>query len=87
MSDDLTRQITGIIARVQKLGPDAVTIDKTFEELNIDSLDGVNIIFALEDEFSIAIPDEAGRSIRTVREMVEGVARLLAEKDTSAAGS
>jgi acyl carrier protein len=87
MSDDLTRQITGIIARVQKLGPDAVTIDKTFEELNIDSLDGVNIIFALEDEFSISIPDEAGRSIRTVREMVEGVSRLLAEKDASAAGS
>ena len=87
MPDDLTSQITAIIARVQKLGPDTVTIDKTFEELSIDSLDGVNIIFALEDEFSIAIPDEAGRSIRTVREMVEGVSRLLAEDDKSAAGS
>ena len=85
MSDDLTRQITGIIARVQKLAPDTVTIDKTFEELNIDSLDGVNIIFALEDQFAISIPDEAGRSIRTVREMVEGVSRLLAAKDAAAA--
>ena len=87
MSDDLTRQIIGIIARVQKLAPDTVTIDKTFEELNIDSLDGVNIIFALEDEFTISIPDEAGKSIRTVRQMVEGVSQLLAEKDKSAASS
>lgn len=80
MSDELIAQVTGIIAQTQRLPKESVTLDKTFEELKIDSLDGINILFALEGEFNIDIPDEEARSIRTVREMVEGVEKLLAAK-------
>ena len=53
--------------------------DSTFAELNIDSLDGINILFAVESEFNINIPDEAAQSIRSVRDVVDGIAKLLAE--------
>jgi acyl carrier protein len=85
MSNELIARVTGVIARTQKIPPETVTIDKTFEELNIDSLDGINILFALEGEFDLDIPDDAARGIRTVREMVEGIEKLLAAKSQSGA--
>jgi len=44
----------------------------------MDSLDQLNLLFALESDFNISIPDEEAKSIRTVREMVEGVRKLAA---------
>jgi acyl carrier protein len=81
MSEDLIERVAGVIAKTQKIPPESVTIDKTFAELKIDSLDGINILFALEEEFAVDIPDESARQIRTVREMVEGIAKLLALKN------
>ena len=80
MSDEFAARVAGVIAKTQKISPESVTLDKTFEELKIDSLDGINILFALESEFEIDIPDEAARQIKTVREMTEGVEKLVAAK-------
>jgi len=77
MSDELTQKVLAVIASTQRIPVESVTIDSTFEELGIDSMDGVNIMFALENEFSTTIPDEDAKSIRTVREMVEGIRKLL----------
>ena len=80
MPDELISRVTGVIAKTQHLPPESVTIDSTFEELKIDSLDGINILFALESEFDLDIPDDAARKIRSVREMVDGIEKLLAAK-------
>ncbi len=77
MSDELAQRVIHVIAATQHIEPDKISIDSTFQELNIDSLDGINILFALENEFNISIPDEAARSIRGIRDMVDGVRRLL----------
>ena len=65
------------IAKTQKIPVESVTLDKTFEELKIDSLDGINILFALESEFKVDVPDEAARQILSVRAAVEGIQKLL----------
>jgi acyl carrier protein len=80
---ELAARVAGVIARTQKIPAESVTLEKTFEELNIDSLDGINILFALETEFQIDIPDDAAAKIRSVREMVEGVEHLIAAKAAS----
>jgi acyl carrier protein len=80
MPDQLIDRVAAVIAKTQHIPPETVTIDKTFEELNIDSLDGINILFALESEFDVDIPDDAARRIRTVREMVDGIEKLLTTK-------
>jgi acyl carrier protein len=74
--DDLTSRVLRIIAETQRKDLAQVTMDSTFEELGIDSMDGVNIIFALENEFNINVPDEEVKNIRSVRDMVEGVRKL-----------
>jgi acyl carrier protein len=85
MSDELTQRVLKTIASAQRIPVEKVKIDSTFEELGIDSMDGVNILFALENEFNITIPDEAAKQIRSIREMVEGVDKLLNESPASAA--
>ncbi len=74
---DLTDHVIKVIADTQKMSPDLIGREATFEELKFDSLDGINILFALENEFDINIPDEAARQIKSIPEMVEGIDKLL----------
>jgi len=73
-----------IIAKSKGISPDTITLASTFEELNVDSLDKINISFEVEEAFNIDIPDEALGTIKTVGDMVEGVTRLQAAKSPSA---
>ena len=78
MSDDVLHRVIAVIAATQRIPAESITADSTFEELKIDSLDGINILFAIENEFNINVPDEAAKSLRGVRDMVAGVEKLLA---------
>jgi acyl carrier protein len=84
MSDDLIQRVLKVIAASKRLSPESVTIDSQFVDLGIDSMDAVEILFALENEFDINIPDEDVRSVRNVRQMCEGVDKLVAAKSTGA---
>jgi acyl carrier protein len=79
-TDQLGTQVIRVIAQTQRIPVASISLDSTFEELKIDSLDGINIVFALENEFGINIPDEGVQNLRSVRETVEGVKKLVAEK-------
>jgi acyl carrier protein len=76
---DLTDRVLRIIADNQRKDVSLVTTDSSFEELGIDSMDAVNIVFALENEFNINVPDEEMKNIRSVRDIVEGVHKLVEE--------
>jgi acyl carrier protein len=79
MSDVANRCIE-IIAKAKGIPADTITLASTFEELNIDSLDKINISFEVEEAFNIDIPDEALGTIKTVGDMVDGVTKLQAAK-------
>ncbi len=85
MSEELIQRVRTVIANTQRIPVEKVTIDSTFQELGIDSMDGVNILFALENEFNITIPDEAAKQIRDVRQVIEGVEKLMAAGGAEAA--
>jgi acyl carrier protein len=77
---ELSNRVRRVIANTQRVAPESVTMDKTFAELNIDSLDGINIVFALENEFGISIPDDGVENMRSVRDAVDGVRKLVDQK-------
>lgn len=83
-TDDLAAHVIRVIATTQRIPVESITLDSTFEQLNIDSLDGINIVFAIENEFEINIPDAAVQNLRSVRETVDGVQQLLAQKSQPA---
>ena len=80
MSEDLIQRVLKTIAASKRIPRDSVTIDSQFEQLGIDSMYAVEILFALENEFDINIPNEEVQQVRNVRQMCEGVAKLVAAK-------
>lgn len=63
-------KIKSIIVEQLGVDEDEITLDTTFADLNADSLDIVELIMALEEEFNLDIPDEDAEKIRTVGDAV-----------------
>ena len=76
MHDELTERVIRVIAETQKIPAESIQPSSTFEELKIDSLDGINIMFGLENEFNINIPDDTVRELRTVGDVIQGIRTL-----------
>ena len=71
MSEELIQKITKVI--VEKLGvtEDKVKPEAAFaEDLGADSLDQVELVMALEDEFDIEIPDEEAEKLKKVGDVI-----------------
>jgi acyl carrier protein len=80
---NIEAKVIEIVTREQHLDPGTVKPDSTFAELGIDSLDGVNILFALEQEFKIDIPDSIAQNMRSVRQVVDALTRVIEGQDVS----
>ena len=54
--------------------------DNSFEELGVDSLAAIEILFEVEEEFELNIPGDAGKMsrLKTVQDVIDGVERFLA---------
>ena len=86
MTKAVGERVLEVIAHTRHLPIETVTLESTFQELNIDSLDGMNIVFAIEEEFSVNVPDDAAAALRSVRDVVDGIEKLLAQKQQATAG-
>lgn len=79
-------RVIRIIAEQAVLEPSDVTLDSTLEGLGIDSLGLVESIFAIEEAFDISVPfnanepSESDFDISSVRSIVAGIERLIAEQ-------
>jgi len=80
MSDELIQRVIKTIATTKRIPIENVTLESSFLDLGIDSMDAVEILFALEGEFDINIPDDEVRSVRGIRQMCAGVERLVLAK-------
>ncbi|MEZ5353078.1 MAG: acyl carrier protein [Bryobacteraceae bacterium] len=77
MSDDFAQRVISCVAVTQRIPAESITLNSSFEELKVDSLDGINILFALENEFSVNIPDEAAKNLQTVGDLARGLHDLI----------
>ncbi len=67
-----TDKIVTIIAEQLQIDEDQVTPDASFmDDLGADSLDTVELIMALEEEFDMEIPDSEAEKIRTVKDALD----------------
>lgn len=75
MSDDIARRVKEIIA--EQLGVEAAQVvpkASFMDDLGADSLDTVELVMALEEEFDLEIPDEDAEKIQTVYDAIEYIA-------------
>ena len=67
-------KVREIIAKELNFNVDDIKLESRLsEDLGVDSLDAVELIMAVEDEFDIQVTDEAAQKIRTVKDIVDYV--------------
>jgi len=65
--EEILAKVKGVVAEKLNVGEDQVTGDAKFvEDLGADSLDQVELIMALEDEFELKIPEDEAEKLNTV---------------------
>jgi acyl carrier protein len=83
MSSSRMDEILDIVAQKALINRSKLTPDAKLADLNVSSLDMVDVIFALEDKFGIQLPFNANTSVgdfSTVRDVIVLVENKLAEK-------
>jgi acyl carrier protein len=74
---DVFEKVRELIAEKKGINSTEVNITDSFEDLNMDSLDSVELISELEDHFKVSIPNQELLQIKTVKEAVDSLAKLV----------
>jgi acyl carrier protein len=70
--EEILAKVKTVVAEKLNVGEDQVTTDAKFvEDLGADSLDQVELIMAMEDEFELKIPEEEAEKLDTVGTAVD----------------
>ncbi|HEB12030.1 MAG TPA: acyl carrier protein [Spirochaetales bacterium] len=74
MADELFEKMKKLIADRLEVEEDKITLDSSFrQDLGADSLDTYELIYAIEEEMGITIPDEKANEFETVRDALDFV--------------
>jgi acyl carrier protein len=77
--------IIDIIAKTCSIERQRITLDATLKDLDVHSLDAVQVLFEIEDRFNVNVPERDDQyAAGTVRDLVEGVERLIAARTPAA---
>ncbi len=69
---DYFERVVQIIAEELNIEPDELTLDTHItDDLNADSLDAMEVILKIEEEFDVEIPDDIVQTIQTIADVVE----------------
>jgi acyl carrier protein len=74
--DEIQQKLIDIVRQEKDIADDKLTPDTVLADAGVDSLDALTILFAIEEQFHISIPDDKARSIKTFGDMVTVVEEL-----------
>lgn len=79
--EELLKKVKAIVADKLSISEDQVTEEASFiDDLGADSLDTVELVMALEDEFDLDIPDEEAEKMSTVGKAMDYVLTRISKK-------
>ncbi|MDT3233179.1 phosphopantetheine-binding protein [Pseudomonas sp. rhizo25] len=68
--EDITRRVISVIEDHKEV-TDKVSLQSSTSSLDLDSLSTIGIIMAIEDEFSLDIPDVEVEQLRTIEQLID----------------
>ncbi|WOO76838.1 Acyl carrier protein, mitochondrial [Vanrija pseudolonga] len=78
--DDITSRVLDVLKSFEKVDAAKLTPTSTFtSDLGLDSLDAVEVVMAIEEEFAIEIPDAEADAINTVDQAIEYVVKVCTD--------
>lgn len=75
--DEITERLVAIVRKEKDIPQEQLKPETLLADAGIDSLDSLTILFAIEEEFGISVPDDRARALRTFGDMVDVVDDLL----------
>ena len=79
--EEIRTTIKEIFLRTLKIQPERLQPDTALaDDLKLDSLDMIEVVYEVEDHFDVQIPEERVRAIRTFGEIVDGLHAALTAK-------
>ena len=75
--EEIERKLLDIVKNEKDIPGDKLAPETALADAGIDSLDALSILFAIEEQFHISIPDDKARSIKTFADMITAVEELL----------
>ncbi len=82
--DTIAAQVKALLAAAKQRPVDDIELDTALEDLQVDSLDKVSLAFDIEEAYSISIPESALSTVRSVRDIVNGVQTQLQQRNPPA---
>jgi acyl carrier protein len=77
--DEIAQQLVAIVRQEKDIPETLLTPETALADAGIDSLDSLTILFAIEEQFHISIPDELARAMKTFGDMIDIVENLTAQ--------
>jgi acyl carrier protein len=77
MSEIIFDKIAAVISAKKGVNIELIKIESSFEELGLDSLDAVELIADLEDEFNVTIPNIELQNIKSVKQAVISIVKAI----------
>jgi acyl carrier protein len=74
---EIEAKLVAIVRKEKDVRDDKLSLETPLADAGIDSLDALTILFAIEEEFHISIPDDRARSMETFGDMVDSIEMLL----------
>ena len=79
--DDMFAELVNILVEEFDLDSASITMDATlYEELDLDSIDTVDLVLRLQDLTGTKIEPETFKSVRTIKDVIDAIEQLVAEK-------
>jgi acyl carrier protein len=76
--EEIAHKLTEIVKQEKDVPDEKLTPETPLAEAGVDSLDALTILFAIEEEFKISIPDDRAKTIKTFGDMIDVVEKLAA---------
>ena len=75
---EIERKLVEIVKKEKEIDEAKLRPETSLAEAGIDSLDALTILFGIEEEFHISIPDDRARSMTTFGDIIDAVEAQLA---------
>ena len=69
----ILEKVIQLVAETLEVGPDDISMSTSFDDLNADSFDKLELVTAFEEEFDLTLDDETLASITSVADAVNAI--------------
>ena len=77
--DEIAAKLVELVKQEKDIPDEKLTPETVLADAGVDSLDALTILFAIEEEFKISIPDDRAKAIKTFGDMIDVVEQLKIE--------